>query len=387
MEDFFRPKVDVGRFLTAKFALEDYMKYLFQYMPTKEVESQKFNSLSEIQKQLYSYYLIEGQVSNGGFVQALFNGYAQYMNNAVIALEQIGQEKCREIVSKAQQIGQRNKLSFFTSRLKGLAGLFGSGLYDKNETLNDLDEEFYKHTKKNDFLFRKYIWANKDTLISKASIPIPGKNGICQTHHPDGSIYQEYKLVKNGIDGWYLEYNNHGHLKIKKRFLDGEYVHESEVFHEEGYFTSKTYLSENKVIEEDYDQKGTKINLKTVNPITGNADGEYIAWYSNGNMRYQGFSSHYNRYGETKHYYENGKLKFVGQAKGYDFFMQDYYAEDGTQTLSQGNGCTISKSIKDGVEQLTVEEYAQGVRHGKSKLIVNGIVQKTDLYQHGKLVR
>ncbi|MFK8163575.1 MAG: DUF4375 domain-containing protein [Lewinella sp.] len=356
-------------------------------MRTIEMEKNKFQNLSTTQRGLYSYYLIEGQVSNGGFVQAIYNGYEEYMDDAIDILGRIGQADCQQIVIQAQKIGKRKRVSFFIARLKGLKGLFNPDFYEKNITLDQLDDEFYKHTKLNDDLFRAFIWENRHALMSDDSIPIPEEDEITRTYFSSGETHQEFRLVEKGILGWYHENYENGSQKVKKQYLDGTYTGESEEYSENGTLQLKTYMAGKKLIEEKYDESERKISLKTKNFATGKDDGEYFHWHENGEMKSQGFKRGYLGYGVTKSYYDNGQLKRLGMAKGYDLIIDEFYLVDGTQTLKEGKGYTEVVMTLGGVEKTLVSEYLKGVRHGEYKKIVNGEVEEFEKYKNGNLVR
>ncbi|MGK0426434.1 MAG: antitoxin component YwqK of YwqJK toxin-antitoxin module [Ulvibacter sp.] len=378
----YQPKIDVGKLLTTRSALEYYMQYLFQYMPNKDEERIKYKSLSKNQWNLYCYYLIEGQVTNGGFVQAFYNGYGKYLDGAIDALKSIEQHECAEIIRKAKSIGSIRILSFIWARAKSL---FDSNLYDSNQDLDELDTLFYKFTTENDRRFRQFIWKERESFMADTSYTDNLVNNIHTSFHENGSVYQEYILTDMGIQGTYNEYNEKGTLVLRKKFDNSSDFDNYEMFYDSGEIKKSKKNDEGKFIITEWYENGNRKNLKTVD-INDNADGLYIYWYENGKINNKGYSKGYLGYGKTEHYYEDGKIKMIGRKEGYNFFIDDFFLNDGTQTLKNGVGFTESHSIVDGKKQLRVDEYTDGVRNGKVIISIDGKVISTETYRDGSKI-
>lgn len=381
-ENKFKPCVDVGKFLTTRYAVDFYLRYIFEYMPTIKDEEVKINLLSSGQVNIYSYYLIEGQVTNGGFVQAFYNGYGKYMGGAIQALEDAGQPECASILRRANEIGGRKILSFVLARLKGL---FNSNLYNENETLDQLDNKFYTYTHENDKLFRKYIWNNRSEFMSEKSYSDILEKDIAVLNHENGQIYQRYSLEANGIEGWYDQYDTNGNISLRKQFLRGVPTGASEEFYEAGNLKVTTSIEEGKLIRMEYYTDGPKKSLKTLDCSSEKADGLYIAWFNNGNINYKGYSKGYLGYGKKEHFYEDGQVRMIGTMKGYDFIMEEFYLPDGTQTLRDGSGFTKATNIVDEGEKVRTDEYKNGVRDGDAKTYINGKLVSIESYRNGSL--
>lgn len=379
----YKPNLNVGELLTTEYALAYYVRFLFEHMQTVGDELEAKADFSINQYNLYAYSLVEGQVSNGGFVQLIFNKYDKYLDGAISALEGIGQIECKSVFEQAQRLKSRSRISFFLARLKGLSGLFNTRFYQKHKSFDDLDNEFYEQMPLNDELFRKFIWENRAELIAPNVIP-DLRDGLLETRYESGALYQEYSLTAAGINGWYEEYYEQGGLKIKKKYAKGAYLFESAFFKEDGLPSKTTEMVKGKVIEVTFNEKGKKRVTKTIDPITGKQDGEMVYWYPNGKMESKCYKRGYLGYGQTKRFYDNGNLKSVGKANGYNTTIDEFYLEDGTQTIENGRGLMKRFSFKDEKRHMWVEEFSNGVRHGKSELVVDGVVTKVDFYLNGQ---
>jgi hypothetical protein len=188
-----------------------------------------------------------------------------------------------------------------------------------------------------------------------------------------------------GIQGTYNEYNEKGTLVLRKKFDNSSDFDNYEMFYDSGEIKKSKKNDEGKFIITEWYENGNRKNLKTVD-INDNADGLYIYWYENGKINNKGYSKGYLGYGKTEHYYEDGKIKMIGRKEGYNFFIDDFFLNDGTQTLKNGVGFTESHSIVDGKKQLRVDEYTDGVRNGKVIISIDGKVISTETYRDGSKI-
>ena len=381
----YRPKIDMGKFLSTEplLALENYMSYLFSYIEMKDEEKEKIPHLSHAQRQVYCYYVVEGQVSNGGFVQAIYNGYLKYFPLAIDALRAIGQDDCADLLDKAQLIGNRKEKTFSVARI---LGLFNSNLYDQNRFLEKLDHQFYDHMNRNNLLFRKRIWSNKTDFYSVDSIPTADSNQVISTTYPDGQPYQSYNLCDQGLDGKYKEYFNDGSLKLEKVYRAGEFTGSSREYFEDGNLRTSCEPEGEKMLKTDFIAGGIKEKSQVVDRISMKAAGKFTYWFTNGKVKIEGQRKDSRMYGLYNKYYENGQLMMTGQNKEGDFYLQNFFLENGHQTLKDGTGYTEEIKHKGGDTQMTKTDYKDGRRHGKAELYVNGVLKSTIMYQNGRSV-
>lgn len=121
----FRPKINRADY----FKLSDFDFGLLILEPITAFvngkEDQKGNSLSYAQKALYYWWYVDGQVTNGGFVQFYFNGYGKYVQTAFKGLEHIGDSEMADLIRRADLIYKQNEKVIARARKKDL---FGSDL-------------------------------------------------------------------------------------------------------------------------------------------------------------------------------------------------------------------------------------------------------------------
>ena len=106
-----------------------------------ENEYQNFLKLTKGQQAIYSTWILEGEVNNGGFNQFYFNSSGQYAAKSVEGLQEIGALKYMKLVKEANRIyvANRDKLEKFDDgTLEGFSESY------KNNPLNPLDNQFYE---------------------------------------------------------------------------------------------------------------------------------------------------------------------------------------------------------------------------------------------------
>ena len=106
----------------------------------KGTEFKTVSKLSPAQQALYSTWLVEAEVNNGGFNQFYFNSSGEFANMAVGGFNQFGLTKYAELVQKANQLFTSIKPDLEKYNDGSMEGFMES--YDENP-LNELDKEFY----------------------------------------------------------------------------------------------------------------------------------------------------------------------------------------------------------------------------------------------------
>jgi len=131
-----------------------------------ENELKNVKKLSKGQQALFSTWIIEGEVNNGGFNQFYFNSSGQYAEMAEVGFMTIRAVKFSELTKRANKIYSKNKerLEEFDD---GTMESFSESY--KDNPLNDLDTEFYNlyDSEKIGELRIKYIRENKNEFITE----------------------------------------------------------------------------------------------------------------------------------------------------------------------------------------------------------------------------
>jgi len=138
--------------------------YLFEYIDKYEEIVNKYpdkkmtDYLNDSQITLLAYNFLYGQVSNGGFIQLVQNGYGGFVFNTPFSktITTWGAEKICKIVEEANIIYEKYKeeLEKETSMEEF------SELYEKIKDFEPLEDEFYKIMDEETKIIKKYVEEN-----------------------------------------------------------------------------------------------------------------------------------------------------------------------------------------------------------------------------------
>jgi len=117
--------------------------------------------LSPGQKALYFFWYLDGEVTNGGFIQFYWNGYRRYIPAILDGLKLIGDTTMIELVEKADKEYLLHKEKFNEQRLKD----DWSPLYDDLKNFETYDESYYKMHDKTMELIEKYARQHPEEFI------------------------------------------------------------------------------------------------------------------------------------------------------------------------------------------------------------------------------
>ncbi|GMO49751.1 MAG: hypothetical protein Pg6C_12700 [Treponemataceae bacterium] len=144
--------------------IDDPWDYLFDYIGKYEEILNKYPNgkvtdyLNDSQIALLAYNFLYGQVSNGGFIQLIQNGYSGFIFNTVFSeiIKTWGAEKTGKIVEEANIIYNKykNELEKETSMEEF------SELYEKITDFESLEDEFYNIMDNETKIIKKYVEEN-----------------------------------------------------------------------------------------------------------------------------------------------------------------------------------------------------------------------------------
>lgn len=128
-------------------------------------EFEKVSKLSNGQKAVFTSWVVEAEVNNGGFNQFYFNSSGEYANLAVLGFETIGAYKYAELMKNANKLFAEIKPDlekFDDGTLEGFSASY------ENNPLDSLDTEFYKLSEHEGLisLMQKYIRKNSGEFIA-----------------------------------------------------------------------------------------------------------------------------------------------------------------------------------------------------------------------------
>lgn len=379
----FRPKLNKGDFFKLTgfdfgwFVLEPISKFVKDR--THEIEKGK--SLSYGQKALYYWWYIDGQVTNGGFIQFYYNGYGSYVPTIIKSLEYIGDKKMAELIQRAENIYQKNKKLMDKAREKDL---FGSGLYEKLEEMSALDDEYYELNDKTMTKIEKYIRKNPNEIC----LDEDGKefdmkySGECKTFYSDNSLKEVFNLENGIINGEFKSFYENRELKEQIQYSKGEQTGERVEYYENG--NKKYSVRKDSALKQFehywYYENGKPKKLEHKLLDKDERIGEYKEWYDNGQLAETGnYVSAYERDGKWLEFHKDGSKKLEAEFKNGNFLIQNCWNEKGEQTLKDGTGLYIyDYSGWEGHLNHNEQEYKDYKRHGQQKTFTNGVLR---LYQ------
>ncbi|QNR26010.1 DMP19 family protein [Croceimicrobium hydrocarbonivorans] len=126
----------------------------------------KISKLTKGQQAIFSIWMLQAEVNNGGFNQFYYNSSGQFSEMAKDGLEYIGAEKLAELVEKANKTYSDIKAEL-DSKDDGTIESFSES-YEDNP-LNDFDHKFYELEKAEnlDSLQIVFIRENKEEFIKQ----------------------------------------------------------------------------------------------------------------------------------------------------------------------------------------------------------------------------
>lgn len=379
----FRPELNIGDFfkLTAFdfgwFVLEPILKFV----KDRDHEVEKGKSLSYGQKALYYWWYIDGQVTDGGFVQFYYNGYGYYVPTIIKSLEYIGDKKMTELIQRAENIYQKNKKLMDKAREKDL---FGSDLYERLEEMSALDDEYYKLNDKTMSKIEKYIRKNPNEIcLNEEGKEFDMKfSGECKTFYSENVIKEIFYLENGIISGEFKSFYESGKIKEQIQYSKGEQTGEIVEYYENG--NKKYSIRKDPTLKQfehyRYYENGMPKKLEHKLLDKEERIGEYKEWYDNGQLAETGiYVSAYKRDGKWLEFHKDGSKKLEAEFKNGDFLIQNCWNEKGEQTLKDGTGLYVyDYSAWEGHLDHNEQEYKNYKRHGQQKKFSNEVLS---LYQ------
>jgi hypothetical protein len=105
-----------------------------------EDEKELSRRLSPGQKALYFIWYLDAQVTNGGFIQFYWNGYAKYLPPIIDGLRLIGEDKILDLVDKADKEFKANIQKFIQQKKKD----DWEPLYEDLRKFDEYDDVYYE---------------------------------------------------------------------------------------------------------------------------------------------------------------------------------------------------------------------------------------------------
>ncbi|MGB0869634.1 MAG: DMP19 family protein [Flavobacteriales bacterium] len=134
----------------------------------EQYTKEKISKLTKGQQAIFSIWMLQTEVNNGGFNQFYYNSSGQFSEMAKDGLEYVGAEKFSQLVDKANKAYSVIK-DELESKNDGTIESFSKS-YEDNP-LNDFDDKFYKleESENLDSLQIVFIKENKEEFIKERS--------------------------------------------------------------------------------------------------------------------------------------------------------------------------------------------------------------------------
>ena len=388
-KEHFRPELNKGEF----FKLSGYdfgwlvLKPLSKFIKNKEQETERSKSFSYGQKALYYWWYLDGQVTNGGFVQFYYNGYGPYVPTIIKGLEHIGDHEMASLIKKADKIYQKNK-KLVTKAQE--SDLFGGDLYERLEKLSFYDEKYYELNEKTMSLIENYIRKNPNEIC----LDEEGKefdlsySGACKTYFENKKIKEKFELEKGVINGTFDSFYENGNLKEKIHYIKGKQTGEREEYFENGKLKYQVLFNSQKkfLIHKWYHENGNPKKIETKLADKDERFGAYTEWYKNGQLSKTGtYKSAFEREGEWLEFHKDGSKKVEARFVNGDFRLINHWNDKGEQTLINGTGLyTYEYSLFDDKVDRNEHEYKDYKRHGVQKNFTNSTLTLYQEMENGK---
>ncbi len=379
-DSHFRPRVDKGSFfrLTGSDFTALISRPLRGYIGDPKYETEKGSAFSYGQKALYYWENLDGQVTNGGFVQFYYNGYGRYIPIILKSLTHIGDMEMADLVGRAEKLYRKSKRVI--NRARRLASFFGTDIYERLDELSALDDEYYVLNKKTMPIIEKYIRANPNEFcVDENGLEFDtGFSGDCITYYPGGSVKEMFTLEAGTVKDELLCFYENGVLQERILYLNGAQTGEKDEFYENGNI--KYRIKRDRGLDQFHHQwfYGNGNPQKSEHRLTGKREctGEYREWYENGHLSKSGtYITGSKRDGAWLEYYSDGSKRIEGEYRDGVFFFHNYWNGEGQQLLKDGTGIYVNEyTDASGDTYRKEQEYNNYRQHGQQKSFDNGVL-------------
>lgn len=124
-----------------------------------EIELSK--RLSPGQKSIYFFWYLDGQVTNGGFIQFYWNGYGKYLPAIHDGLKTIGDTELIQLLDQVNQYLSENESTF----QKAIEKDDFEGIYEQLPKFDEFDDKYYELHNQTMALIENYARTNTKEFI------------------------------------------------------------------------------------------------------------------------------------------------------------------------------------------------------------------------------
>ncbi|RYE56778.1 MAG: DUF4375 domain-containing protein [Sphingobacteriales bacterium] len=369
-ERHFRPKINLGDFyrLTGYDIISLIVKPTSKFVGHGDTEKENARYLSYPQKALLFWLNVDGQVTNGGFVQLYYNRFGRYVPATIKGLLHIGDKTMAELIQKAEDIYQKNKRLMEKAMKKDL---FGSDLYERLSEMGELDTKYYKINAETLSNFEKYIRNHPDQFCVDEEGREFDMNytGEYKVFYNSKKLKDHFYVASGLVDGVFTRYYENGNIQKQSNFIRGVPTGESSEYFENGNkkYTVSIDSESNQLECSSYYENGTPDQLEHKRIDKNERIGEFKKWYDNGQLAESGtYVSAYQREGKWLEFFKNGQPRKEADFINGVFHLHNSWNEDGEQTLKDGTGTDYVGNMEN--------QYKNYKRHGTQKMFSDGVL-------------
>ncbi len=350
---------------------------------TEEAINELNTRLSPGQKALYCWWFVDGQVTNGGFIQFYYNGYGKYMLTAIDGIRHIGDPEMADLMARAHKIYLKEKA--LIDEKKTLNEF--SDLYDQLENLSELDNLYYEINAKTVKNLESYARQHPDEFCVDENGQAFGQlEGEKVVKYEDGKTKAVLHFQEGMLEGTVALFYPNGNPKAKLSYRKGEKSGVQEYYHkEDGSLRRRDQINplDGSVLREKFYSSG-QLESRSVLDENLERSGAYQEWYENGNLKEEAtFIANIKREGKWAKYWPDGSPKMEAEVIEGDTRYTGYWTEAGERLLTNGTGTYINEYVSSFDKDTTIyiTEYKNFLRDGVSKSINSGVIT---LYQEFK---
>jgi len=351
-----------------------------------EEEPELVKQFSAGQKALYFWWFVDAEVTNGGFVQFYYNKKERYIPAVLKGLKHVGAIEMEALISKAHQAFKEGKTEIENARNKSL---LNPDLYKRLKGLTALDEEYHALRDKTMGQIEEYARQHpQEFCVDEQGAPYGTGTEQFKTNYEDGSLFEEYTVINNRLEGTYTAYFKTGEPKEIHNYVNGKQEGVQQLQYDNGNLQEKITIDGATGIQkvETFHLSGKPFKLGHFDQ-NGEKKGVFKEWFEEGALKEScTFVSNAEREGEWVKYWASGYKRIDAICKDGNVKFLNYWNENGEQLLQDGNGLFINEFKMDMAITKTnyryETEYKDYKRNGLSKQYINGSLAMTREFQN-----
>jgi antitoxin component YwqK of YwqJK toxin-antitoxin module len=355
---------------------------------TNYCEANQFNHrvgikiLNEEQKALYFWWYLDGQVTNGGFSQFIYNGYDKYFPAILKGLKLLPNQEYYNLVEKVYlyyiQEGlenlDRDKVDYFKNK------------FYENDFLSKADDLYFKFNEKLYQDFEDFIRKNQSKFIQPIKNPLSGE--VFEKKEKD--IEESISIIDGLPNGYYIK-KVKDILIEKLKYENGIVIEENK--YENGLLSRKIIFNKNEStkVELKYFPNGV-VKEDNLIKIEDKHNWNYVTrkkFYDNGNIEFEFWKDNESK-NNVKKYFRDGNLKnYLKYWKNKEaswITERDYlicFDDNKKQTLINGNGTFFDSNESEYGKYEHIINCKKYKANGESVYYADGVIWRKETHLDG----